>query len=131
MSSLDGGERDESELTDEERRWLALDRYLAGDASANDVLLAREWCGDRSAVEVIEALRRIRETLGRPVAASDVDSAWARLRVQLLIEQAPPRPTTRMADASHRPIMLLPSDDTSQETTSSSNGDTADDDEDR
>lgn len=93
MSSDDRTDR----LSEEDRLWLALDRYLGGDAGTHEIRVAREWLADPRRREVLEDLRRIRETIARPPQARSVDSAWQKLRADLAVPAGPPGGTTPAA----------------------------------
>jgi len=62
--------------------WNTLDRYLAGDASADEHRVVREWiAADPARAEVLRGI----QTAHRPSAAEqwDVDAAWAKVRAQV------------------------------------------------
>ena len=70
---------DES-LTDDERIWLALDRYVAGDASASEEALVRDWlAADASREQIVTDLRRIRSVVLAPGSYQPAPAAWERL----------------------------------------------------
>ena len=49
-------------LSDDERIWVLLDRYVAGEAQSLDLSIVREWVvADPSRAQIVEDLRRIRE----------------------------------------------------------------------
>ena len=59
--------------TDDERLWILLDRYLAGDAEVPEVEAVRDWLdAEPGRAEVLDDLRRIREVAARrpPARAS-------------------------------------------------------------
>jgi transmembrane sensor len=98
MSPVD--DRGPPDKRDEDRRLLALERFVAGDASPDDARLARDVAADERGAEIIEALRRIRETLATRVPPTDVDRAWERFEGALLAE--PPTVPTGPEGAPRR-----------------------------
>ncbi len=68
-------------LTDDERIWLALDRCVAGEASAADDALVRDWlAADASRAQIVTDLRRIRGAVLAPRSYQPAPAAWERLR---------------------------------------------------
>ena len=66
---------------DDERLYLLLDRYLAGEASAAEAQAVREWLADEPAPEhaaLLEDLRLIRRVAADPVPQASVEGAWAK-----------------------------------------------------
>jgi ferric-dicitrate binding protein FerR (iron transport regulator) len=71
---------------DDERLYLLLDRYLAGEASAAEAQAVREWLAEDPAPEhaaLLEDLRLIRRAAARPVPDTSVEGAWAKARKSL------------------------------------------------
>ena len=67
-------------LTDDERIWLALDRYVAGEASAAEDALVRDWlAADANRAQIITDLRRIRGAVRAPGSYQPAPAAWERL----------------------------------------------------
>jgi transmembrane sensor len=64
---------------EDERLYLLLDRYLAGEASAGDAEVVREWLAeDAEHALLLEDLRLIRRVTTEPVPHSSADAAWAK-----------------------------------------------------
>jgi transmembrane sensor len=64
---------------DNDRLYLLLDRYLAGEASAEDAETVRRWLADDPAHQgLLEDLRVIRRVTAERVPESGTDAAWAR-----------------------------------------------------
>ncbi|HEV8380230.1 MAG TPA: FecR domain-containing protein [Gemmatimonadales bacterium] len=63
---------------DDQPLYLLLDRYLAGEASANDAEAVRQWLAeDREHAVLLEDLRLVRRIAAERPPASGVDAAWA------------------------------------------------------
>lgn len=74
-------------LTHDERIWVLLDRYLAGDARGSDEALVRDWVSaDPRREEVLDDLRRIRAAAGAGCPRRSSDEAWQSLRWHLGVE---------------------------------------------
>jgi len=66
---------------DDERLYLLLDRYLAGEASAAEAQAVREWLAEDPPPEhaaLLEDLRLIRRVAAKPVPDTSVEGAWAK-----------------------------------------------------
>jgi transmembrane sensor len=64
---------------EDERLYLLLDRYLAGEASAADVEAVRAWLAeDAGHALLLEDLRLIRRVAAGPAPYSSADAAWAK-----------------------------------------------------
>src|SRR2546423_7494348 len=64
---------------EDERLYLLLDRYLAGDASAADAAAVREWLAqDSGHVLLLDDLRLIRRAAAERAPTSRTDGAWAK-----------------------------------------------------
>ena len=64
---------------DDERLYLLLDRYLAGEASAVEAEAVREWLAeDAEHALFLEDLRLMRRIATEPAPPSSVDVAWAK-----------------------------------------------------
>lgn len=92
---------------DDERLYLLLDRYLAGDASAAEVEAVREWlAGDDEHALLLEDLRLIRLVRGvatEPAPPSSVDAAWAKI----VSEIRPKRRLSRISPISRRLLVAV------------------------
>jgi transmembrane sensor len=80
-------------MSDEERFYLLLDSYLAGDAKTADVRIIREWlAADPKRAEIVEDLRRIRDVARAGKSHRSSEEAWRRLLPTLRRElpDAPP-----------------------------------------
>ncbi len=65
---------------DEERIYLLLDAYLAGDAKAADVRIIREWlAADPKRAQIVDDLRRIRDVARAGKSHRSSEEAWRRL----------------------------------------------------
>ena len=63
---------------DDERLYVLLDRYLAGEASAAEIQSVREWLADDPEhAALLEDLQLIRRATGERVPDTDVHGAWA------------------------------------------------------
>lgn len=70
----------EEPLQDDARIWIALDRYVAGDAQAADDAIVSDWlAADLTRTEIIEALRRIRGVVLARERYQPAPVAWERL----------------------------------------------------
>jgi len=64
---------------EDDRLYLLLDRYLAGEASAAEADAVRRWLADDPAhALLLEDLRLIKRVTSESVPESSVDAAWAR-----------------------------------------------------
>jgi transmembrane sensor len=64
---------------DDERLYVLLDRYLAGDASAAEAHTVREWLAeDPEHPALLDDLRLIRRVTASPVPDTSVEGAWAK-----------------------------------------------------
>jgi transmembrane sensor len=64
---------------DDDRLYLLLDRYLAGEASAADAQAVRDWlAADPEHALLLDDLRRIRRVAAERVPESSGDAAWAK-----------------------------------------------------
>src|SRR6185503_9264906 len=64
---------------EDERLYLLLDRYLAGEASAADAEAVREWLAeDPDHALLLADLQLIKRVTTERVPASSVDAAWAK-----------------------------------------------------
>jgi len=66
---------------DDERLYLLLDRYLAGEASEAEAQTVREWLAEDPTAEhaaLLEDLRLIRRVTADPVPQTSVDKAWVK-----------------------------------------------------
>src|SRR5436190_2862596 len=66
---------------EDERLYLLLDRYLAGEASAAEAQAVRDWLAADPAPEhaaLLEDLRLIRRVAADPVPQTSVEGAWAK-----------------------------------------------------
>lgn len=80
---------DESDapLSDDERIWVSLDRYLAGDAQSADVAVVRQWVSaDATRAAILEDLRQIREVAIASHRHRSADEAWRMLLGRLGVE---------------------------------------------
>jgi transmembrane sensor len=95
--------RDDSDgpLSDDERIWVLLDRYLAGDAQSSDVAFVREWVSaDPARAEVLEDLRRIRQVAIASHRHRSAGDAWQRLLPHL--DAGADAPSAGGAAGAHR-----------------------------
>jgi len=75
---------------EDDRLYLLLDRYLAGEASAADAEAVREWLAeDPEHAPLLEDLRLIKRVAAERAPESSTDAAWARA-VEAL--EVPPQP---------------------------------------
>ncbi len=64
-------------LTDDERIWLMLDRYVACEARGTDVSIVREWvAADPSRAQIVDDLRRMREVALAGRRHRTAEQAW-------------------------------------------------------
>src|SRR5712691_4285253 len=68
---------------DDERLYVLLDRYLAGEASAAEAQAVREWLAEAPAPDaehaaLLEDLRLIRRVTADPVPQTSVERAWVK-----------------------------------------------------
>src|SRR5438552_18661770 len=64
---------------DDDRLYVLLDRYLAGEASAAEAQSVREWLeADPEHAALLEDLRLIRRVTAEPVPQANVEGAWAK-----------------------------------------------------
>ncbi len=69
---------------DDERLYLLLDRYLAGQASTADAEAVRKWLAeDADHALLLEDLRLIRGVAREPVPPSSVDVAWEKAALEI------------------------------------------------
>jgi len=84
---------------DDERLYLLLDRYLAGEASAGDAQAVRDWLADHPDNPLLlDDLRLIRRVAAGRIPESSVDAAWAKARRALEVPRQPRR--------SRRPLVV-------------------------
>src|SRR5438477_10072753 len=77
---------------DEERLYLLLDRYLAGEASASDAQAVRDWLAEHPDHPLFLAgLRLIRRVATERIPESSVDAAWANAQRALEVPRRPRR----------------------------------------
>jgi transmembrane sensor len=99
----------------EQRLFILLDRYVAGDASAAEAGAVRDWLADDPAhAALLEDLRMIKRVAAERPPESSVDAAWAKALEQLPSAAAPrsipwraipPRPAPRPR-ASRGPVWV-------------------------
>lgn len=90
---------------EDDRLYLLLDRFLAGEASAAEAQTVRDWlAADPEHAGVLDDLRLIRRVAAERVPESSVDAAWAKAVNAL---QAPPAPPPAAVPA--QAIALVPS----------------------
>jgi len=84
---------------EDERLYLLLDRYLAGEASAGDAQAVRDWLADHPDNPLLlDDLRLIRRVAAGRIPESSVDAAWAKARRALEVPRQPRR--------SRRPLLV-------------------------
>ena len=84
---------------DDERLYLLLDRYLAGEASAGDAQAVRDWLADHPDNPLLlDDLRLIRRVAAGRIPESSVDATWAKARRALDVPRQPRR--------SRRPLVV-------------------------
>src|SRR5438552_18832769 len=77
---------------DEERLYLLLDRYLAGEASASDAQAVRDWLAEHPDHPLfLDGLRLIRRVATERTPESSVDAAWANAQRALEVPRRPRR----------------------------------------
>src|ERR1044071_8739184 len=87
---------------DDDRLYVLLDRFLAGEASAADAQTVRDWvAADPEHAVLLDDLRLIRRVATERVPESSVDAAWAKAVTSF---EAPPA-----AAAPAQAIALVPS----------------------
>ena len=85
--------------SDEERLYLLLDRYLAGEASAGDAQAVRDWLAEHPDHPLfLDDLRLIRRVAAERTPESSVDAAWAKAQRPLEVPRQPRR--------SRRPLFV-------------------------
>ena len=78
--------------SDEERLYLLLDRYLAGEASAGDAQAVRDWLAEHPDHPLfLDDLRLIRRVAAERTPESSVDAAWAKAQRPLEVPRQPRR----------------------------------------
>src|SRR2546423_11195696 len=93
---------------EDERLYLLLDRYLAGDASAADAAAVREWLAqDSGHVLLLDDLRLIRRAAAERAPTSRTDGAWAKA-VDALGVAPQARVSRRVARAAPSPPAARP-----------------------
>jgi transmembrane sensor len=92
-------------LPEEERFWILLDSYLAGDARSAEVRILREWLSaDPKRTRLVEDFRRIREVASSNQEYRSAEAAWRRLLPLLQFDvSSPPRPAGGSANPRLRP----------------------------
>jgi len=84
---------------DDDRLYVLLDRYLAGEASAAEAQSVREWLeADPEHAALLEDLRLIRRVTAEPVPQTSVEGAWAKASKSL----GGPRVSRRLGRAGAR-----------------------------
>ncbi|HKC38522.1 MAG TPA: hypothetical protein VKC15_03160, partial [Gemmatimonadales bacterium] len=72
---------------DDERLYLLLDRYLAGEASAAEAEAVREWLAEDAEhallLEDLRLIRLVRGVAAEPAPPSSVDAAWAKAVLEI------------------------------------------------
>jgi transmembrane sensor len=88
---------------DDERLFLLLERYLAGEASGAEVEAVREWLADDPEhALLLEDLRLIKRVTAERIPASSVDAAWANAVAALeLHADTVPRSVIRRGASPH------------------------------
>src|SRR5437667_11733552 len=77
---------------DEERLYLLLDRYLAGEASASDAQAVRDWLAEHpDHPPFLDGLRLIRRVATEPTPEGSADAAWANAQRALEVPRRPRR----------------------------------------
>ena len=81
---------------DDERLYLLLDRYLAGEVSARDAEAVRRWLADDPEHRLLlEDLRLIKRVAAERAPESSTDAAWAKAVKALEVAPAPQRRVSR------------------------------------
>ncbi len=84
---------------EDERLYLLLERYLAGEASAGDAQAVRDWLADHPDNPLLlDDLRLIRRVAAGRIPESSVDATWAKARRALDVPRQPRR--------SRRPLVV-------------------------
>jgi transmembrane sensor len=88
---------------DDERLFLLLERYLAGEASGAEVEAVREWLADDPGhALLLEDLRLIKRVTAERIPASSVDAAWATAVAALELDaDTVPRSVPRRVASPH------------------------------
>jgi transmembrane sensor len=95
---------------DDQRLYLLLDRYLAGESSATDAQAVRDWiAADPEHARLLEDLRLIKRVVAEPIPESGTAAAWGRARRQLEAVRQPRgwRPPLGLALAAAAAVVLL------------------------
>jgi len=80
-------------LSDDERIWVLLDRYLAGDAQSSEVAIVRDWVSaDPRRADVLEDLRRIRQVAIASRRHRTAGEAWQKLLLRLDVDAGSAQP---------------------------------------
>src|SRR2546429_9655755 len=88
---------------DDERLYLLLDRYLAGEASSTDAAAVQEWLAqDSDHPPLLDDLRPIRRAAAGPAPNSSTDRAWAQAGGALTVAPQP-RASRRLRMAAAAP----------------------------
>ena len=75
---------------EDERLYLLLDRYLAGETSARDAQAVREWLTeDPEHARLLDDLRLIKRAVAEPAPHSSADAAWAKAITALEVVPKP------------------------------------------
>lgn len=83
---MNTGESD-TPLSDDERIWIMLDRYLAGDAQSSDVAIVREWvAADPRRAQVLDDLRQIRQVAIAARGHRTANEGWRTLLDRLGVD---------------------------------------------
>ncbi len=70
---------------EDERLYLLLDRYLAGETSTRDAEAVREWLTeDPEHARLLDDLRLIKRAVAEPAPHSSADAAWAKAVIALI-----------------------------------------------
>ncbi|PYP53284.1 MAG: hypothetical protein DMD45_01725 [Gemmatimonadetes bacterium] len=87
---------------EDERLYLLLDRYLAGEASARDAEAVQEWLADDPEhARLLDDLRLIKRVIADKAPHSSTDAAWAKAVAALEVARAPqPRVSRRLLVAA-------------------------------
>ena len=87
---------------EDERLYLLLDRYLAGEATASDAKAVQEWLAEDPAhALLLDDLRLIKRVIADKAPHSGTDAAWAKAVKALKVARAPrPRGSRRLLVAA-------------------------------
>ena len=87
---------------EDERLYLLLDRYLAGEASARDAEAVQEWLADDPEhALLLDDLRLIKRVIADKAPHTSTDAAWAKAVAALEVARAPePRVSRRLLVAA-------------------------------